>query len=218
MTARAHSSYDTRSSRTAGIVIAILLHVAAGAALMQVDAVRNAVDDIGPLFVSFVAPEPPKVEIPPVPPPPPRPAPKKQAPPLVVSEAPPAPREEFVVPEPPHEPAPVAPVIEEVPAPPAPVVAPPAPKVITAVEFIRPPKVEYPALSRRLGERGRVVLRVLINRDGLAERVEVQTGSSSARLDEAAIKAAREALYRPYRENGEAIPVWALLPIVFELH
>lgn len=218
MTARAHSTYDTHSSRTAGIVIAIVLHIAAGAALMQVDAVRNAVDDIGPLFVSFVAPEPPKVEVPPVPPPPPRPAPKKEPPPLVISEAPAMPREEFVVAEPPHEPAPVSPVIEEVPAPPAPVVAPPAPKVITAVEFIRPPKVEYPALSRRLGERGRVVLRVLINRDGLAERVEVQAGSSSARLDEAAIKAAREALYRPYRENGEAIPVWALLPIVFELH
>lgn len=58
-----------------------------------------------------------------------------------------------------------------------------------------------------------MVLRVLINREGRAERIEVQTSSGSKRLDEAAIKAAREALYRPYREDGEAIPVWALLPL-----
>jgi protein TonB len=61
------------------------------------------------------------------------------------------------------------------------------------------------------------LLRVLINRAGHAERVEVQASSGSRRLDEAAIKAAREALYRPYSENGEAIPVWALVPTLFEL-
>ena len=27
----------------------------------------------------------------------------------------------------------------------------------------------------------------------------------------------REALYRPYSENGEAISVWALVPTLFEL-
>lgn len=32
-----------------------------------------------------------------------------------------------------------------------------------------------------------------------------------------AIKAARDALYRPYTENGEPIAVWALVPTVFEL-
>jgi protein TonB len=45
----------------------------------------------------------------------------------------------------------------------------------------------------------------------------VQTSSGSRRVDEAAIKAAREALYRPYSENGQAIPVWALVPTLFEL-
>ena len=47
-----------------------------------------------------------------------------------------------------------------------------------------------------------MLLRVLIGREGRAERIEVQTSSGSRRLDEAAVKAAREALYRPYSENG----------------
>ena len=92
-----------------------------------------------------------------------------------------------------------------------------APKVISNVEYVRAPRVEYPAVSRRLREEGRVVLRVLIGRSGRAEQVEVQKSSGSPHLDEAAIKAAREALYRPYSENGEVISVWALVPTLFEL-
>lgn len=89
--------------------------------------------------------------------------------------------------------------------------------MITRVEYLRPPIVEYPAVSRRMGEHGRVLVRVYINREGRAERLDVQASSGFRRLDEAAVKAARDALYRPYTENGEPIAVCALVPTVFEL-
>lgn len=130
--------------------------------------------------------------------------------------------EEFVAPPAPVEEQPVAPVAAAAPAAPvAPPVAAPAggttPMVITTVQYVRPPRVEYPMASRRLGEQGRVVVRVLIDRNGKAERVELQQESRYPRLNDAALKAAREALYRPYSENGEPQAVWALVPMLFEL-
>jgi protein TonB len=182
---------------------------------LRIDAVRNAVSDVAPVFVSFITPEQLSVEAPP--PPLPQIVPKKEPPRLITTAAPATSSAEFVAPPAPAEPVAVVPEVVAPPSPPAPTVAAPAPKLVTAVEYIRPPQVEYPAVSRRLNEQGRVLLRVLINRAGHAERVEVQKSSGSRRLDEAAMKAAREALYRPYSENGEAIPVWALVPTLFEL-
>jgi len=212
MTARLAPDYGAPSSGT-GVVTVVLLHAAVFAALSQFEAVRSSVSDAAPLFVSFFTPEQPKVEAPP----PPKIVPKKEPPRLVTVDRPATSADTFIGPPPPPEPEVVAPATEAPAPPPALLAAAPAPKVVTSVEYIRPPQVEYPALSRRLGEQGRVLVRVLINRDGRAERVEVQSSSGSRRLDEAAIKAAREALYRPYSENGQPIPVWALVPTLFEL-
>lgn len=212
MTARLAPDYGSPSSGT-GVVTVVLLHAAVFAALLQFEGVRSAVSDAAPLFVSFFTPEQPKVESPP----PPKIVPKKEPPRLVTVDRLATAADTFIAPPVPPEPEVVAPVIEAPAPPPVSLAAAPARKVITSVEYIRPPQVEYPALSRRLGEQGRVLVRVLINRDGRAERVEVQSSSGSRRLDDAAIKAAREALYRPYSENGEPIPVWALVPTLFEL-
>jgi protein TonB len=206
--------YDT-APRGTGVAVVVLLHLVVFAALLRIEAVRNAVADAAPLFASFITPEQPKVELPP-PPMLPKIVPKKEPPRLITTEVPAKSAAEFIAPPPPMEPVVVVPEVIAAPSPPLPPVA-STPKLITHVEYIRAPQVEYPAVSRRLGEQGRVLLRVLINRQGHAERVEVQKSSGSQRLDDAAIKAAREALYRPYSENGEAIPVWALVPTRFEL-
>ncbi len=107
--------------------------------------------------------------------------------------------------------APAAPV-----APPAPVV-PALPKTVSGVAYIQKPQPEYPAISRRMGEEGRVMLRILVNEKGLPERIEVRTSSGSARLDEAARKAAARALFKPYLEDGKAVAVYALVPIDFSI-
>jgi protein TonB len=90
-------------------------------------------------------------------------------------------------------------------------------KRISGVEFLRAPVVEYPATSRRMNEQGRVLVRVLIDVRGQAVRVELEEPSPHERLNAAALRAAREALYKPYLEDGVPIAVWAVVPMVFAL-
>lgn len=107
------------------------------------------------------------------------------------------------------EPAPV-------PAPPAPAPAPPK-TISSGVEYVREPQVEYPAAARRRGNQGVVVLRVLVNEKGIAEQIEVQKSSGFPSIDEAGKRAVQRALFKPYIDNGKATPVYALIPINFQL-
>ncbi|MEB0031975.1 TonB family protein [Undibacterium sp. RTI2.1] len=102
----------------------------------------------------------------------------------------------------------------------APVVptTPALPKVVTGVEYIQAPQAEYPPLSRRMGEEGKVVLRVLVNEKGRAEKVEIQKSSGSNRLDEAARVAISRALFKPYVEDGKPLMMLATAVISFSLN
>jgi len=118
--------------------------------------------------------------------------------------------------------APAAPVTEPAtPVPPAARSAEPAasaaPKTISGVEYIQPPQPEYPPLSRRMREEGKVLLRILVNEKGRPERVEIHKPSGSMRLDEAARQAALRALFKPHLEDGRPVAVFALVPINFSL-
>lgn len=168
--------------------------------------------------VTFVAaPEPLKA------PPPPKTVPLVQP---KQSFVPPLPQVNIVQTEPaitlpppqprPSEPAPAvaAPVAQA--APPAPP-QPAAPKTVSGVEYIRAPQPNYPSISRRMGETGVVMLRVLIGEKGTAEQVVVQKSSGSNNLDEAGRQAVLRALFKPHLEDGKAIPVYALVPINFQL-
>lgn len=107
---------------------------------------------------------------------------------------------------------------------PAPVVATPAvakvdtgPKVVSAVEYIQAPQADYPAIARRLGEEGRVVMQVLVNDKGRAEKVEILKSSGFSRLDESAKLALLRALFKPYLEDGKPLPMLATASINFSL-
>lgn len=67
---------------------------------------------------------------------------------------------------------------------------------------------EYPAMSRRLGEQGVVVLRVFITPDGRASDVEVVRSSGSARLDRSAMESIRQWRFLPARQGGKAVGAW----------
>jgi periplasmic protein TonB len=96
--------------------------------------------------------------------------------------------------------------------------APSPPKTVAEVEYVQAPSPTYPSVSRRLGEEGKVVLRVLVNTEGKPEDAQVRVSSGHARLDEAARSAALRARFRPYREGSTAVPVWAIVPISFSLN
>jgi protein TonB len=89
--------------------------------------------------------------------------------------------------------------------------------MVSGVEYIQAPQPEYPTIARRNGEQGKVMLRVLVNEKGRAERVEIQQSSGSPRLDEAARQAALRALFKPHLEDGKAIAVFAMVPINFSI-
>lgn len=161
-------------------------------------------------------------EAPPPPPPKPqpdRPKPRPAPPARIVAVSTPAPVAEapaFTVPTPPA-PTPVVPVQA-----PTAVAAPPAPPApITQARFdadyLKNPKPVYPATSRRLGEEGKVVLRVHVDAEGRATEIELKGSSGFPRLDAAAREAVTQWRFLPARRGTEAIAAWVLVPIVFSL-
>jgi protein TonB len=76
----------------------------------------------------------------------------------------------------------------------------------------------YPAMSRRLGESGRVIVRVLIGTDGRAKEARVQRSSGFERLDQQALETARDRWrYVPGTRNGVPEAMWFNVPINFVL-
>jgi periplasmic protein TonB len=220
------------------LALVIFFHVGGGWALTQVEPVKLIVGDVAPMEVRMVPaeqaaqPDPPLDEPPPlpdVPPPPPElatviePPPPDLPPPVFPVEAPPPPPE----PEKPKPPPP-KPVQKRPPTPQAPVdaqpqqaapAAPAAPKTVSASQlgYLVAPNPIYPARSRKAGEQGNVMIRVLVDLTGRPAQVSLQTSSGHPELDQSALSAVRAAQFRPYAEGGVAQAVWVLVPINFVL-
>ena len=92
------------------------------------------------------------------------------------------------------------------------------PRLVEAVEYLRQPSPRYPPQSRRLREQGLVVLRVVIDEQGSACDIEIETSSGYARLDNAAREAVERAAFRPYVEDGAPRRALVLIPIEFALN
>lgn len=99
----------------------------------------------------------------------------------------------------------------------APVAVAALPKLVSGVEYLQAPQPDYPPLARRMGQQGKVTLRVLVNQSGRAEKVEIQQSSGFNRLDEAARLAILRALFKPYVEDGKALMMLATATINFSL-
>lgn len=79
----------------------------------------------------------------------------------------------------------------------------------------RPPP--YPSVSRRLGESGRVLLRVELDESGRVVKARVVESSGFARLDSAALTAVRNWRCTPPRQDGHPVGAVALQPFDFTL-
>jgi protein TonB len=218
---------DLSPAQRRALVAGILaLHVLGIWALLQVEAVREAVRQAAPIFVSLIAP----ADTPPPPLPQPKPQPPKaqlqpkpapRTPPVIAAPATAMPSAEaFVVPEvPPPPPAPMQPTA---PTSSTAEAAPPAPQTRmlpdSAVQYLQPPELVYPRLSQRNGETGLVIVRAYVGSAGGApQSVQVDRSSGHARLDQAALAAVQKARFKPYAEKGQPVEGWALIPIRFEL-
>jgi periplasmic protein TonB len=83
--------------------------------------------------------------------------------------------------------------------------------------YLHNPRPAYPPLSRRLGEEGRVLLRVRVGADGHPVAVDVDTSSNFERLDEAARRAVGNWRFVPARRGDEPVEGSVRVPIVFRL-
>jgi protein TonB len=84
-------------------------------------------------------------------------------------------------------------------------------------DYLNNPPPPYPPLSRRLGEQGKVVVRVLIKADGTAAEATVVGSSGYERLDEAARQTVLRWRYVPGKRAGVAEAMWFNVPIQFVL-
>ena len=175
----------------------------------------------GQIMVRLVdeAPVPPAVHVPPAPPasdtPPQRKQPQKTRRPVLavpaVSQAAPA---TFVVPaESATSPAPAPTVADN--AGPA---TPPAfsPPHFNAA-YLHNPAPVFPPMSRRLGEEGKVLLRVKVSSEGRPVAVDVEKGSNFERLDQAARDAVGRWRFVPARRGEQMVEGAVIVPIVFRL-
>jgi periplasmic protein TonB len=218
-----------RPTRRGGLMAGVLAcHVLAAWGLLLWAPVQRAVSELAPVFVSLIAESQPT---------PAQPAPAKPptrfeaARPIAWSPVSVAPAPKAAAPAAPAEPAPPAsapaltvatlampapPVTPVTPATPAPA---PTPKTISIsqVAYLSPPQLDYPQAARRMQEQGQVHVRVLVDAEGRPQQMSVVRSSGHARLDEAALAAVRATRFKPYAENGLALPFWVVMPLVFEL-
>lgn len=93
---------------------------------------------------------------------------------------------------------------------------PPTPPRFDAA-YLENPRPAYPLISRRMGEQGKVLLRVSVDAAGRPVDVQLNTGSGSPRLDDAALEAVRRWRFAPARLGDLPVAASVIVPIVFSL-
>lgn len=223
----------TMNLRRLSTVTAIIGFHVLGLWALQSGLLRSAADHVIPVQVIaelIEAPQPQVAPLPPAPPAPPAPRPPRPvaaqpprptaAQPLALAERTPS----VTAPTGSTAPAPVtasapaaetaAPTVATAPAPPAP------PRIelpSSSADYLNNPRPPYPLQSKRLGEQGRVVVRVFIDTSGTASQAEIRSSSGYDRLDQTALQTVLRWRYVPGKRNGVAEAMWFNIPINFVL-
>lgn len=83
--------------------------------------------------------------------------------------------------------------------------------------YLNNPAPDYPSISRREGEQGLVLLRVQVTANGTAASVELQTGSGSDRLDQAALEAVKKWRFVPAKRGEQSVSASVTVPVSFSI-
>ena len=162
-----------------------------------------------------------KQDLPPPPPPPDfKPPPVQTIVPEVaidLARAPPPPptitTQAALPPPPPAPPAPPAPKVEVAPPPPPP---PPTPPVATTSHAVTAD--DYPPVSIRLQEQGKVSIKYLVKEDGTVSECAVTTPSGKSRLDDAACTMVkRRWKFKPATQAGKPVAEYLVADVIFQL-
>ena len=79
-------------------------------------------------------------------------------------------------------------------------------------------KPRYPESARRAGFQGVTTLRVHVLENGRVGEVVVEQSAGFRDLDLSAMEAVKKWLFEPARRGKDAVSVWVMLPVKFELH
>lgn len=203
-----------RGERLANVALVVLLHLLVAYAMLYVS-VKNELIQLPPsISVRLLPMIEEKIEPAKPLPPPPKPVPQVRKQPVVqpqpvLAVASPTATSSFVV-----APQPPAP-------PPQPMAAAPSPAPVAVVaarfdaDYLHNPKPVYPALSRRMNEEGKVLLKVRVSAQGTALDVAVSKSSGFARLDAAATEAVIRWRFVPAKRGDEAVDSSVIVPITF---
>jgi periplasmic protein TonB len=215
-------------SSTLSFILVLLAHAMTIYFLSQkTTAVLTKPTAAAPMVVSLIAPPSPEPELLPVIEPPkpivePKPKLKQIVEKIIPTETPTERLVEATTEQIKEEtPTPqAAPVLE-----PALAKSPPAQKVVEdiiepprfGVSYLNNPAPDYPSMSRRLGEEGRVLMKVLVSAEGSAEDVQIEKTSGSERLDNAAVNAVKRWRFIPAKKNNQPLSAFVLVPMKFSL-
>ena len=189
-----------RKNRTPGIVFVVVLHAFLGWAFVT-GLAQQTVELLAENLEAAVVSEETVDEAPPPPPPPDfEPPPPVVPPPQVIIDLAPRQTANTAIQAVVDRPAPPPPV-PAAPPPPPPITPPSARGNANAVGA-----ADYPAISVRLREQGRVILRICVLGDGSVGDVMLVTSSGFSRLDDASITMVkRKFRYNPATQGGRPI-------------
>lgn len=214
-------------NRNAAIAASVLLLHALALWALQSGLLQRVAEIVVPVQILSEFIEPPAPKLTPVPPAPAisEPPPKIKRPLLT-----PAPQPLAIADPEPALNAPVGVLTPQPPAPPLAAAAAPAPYVpptpsaparlelpSTNADYLQNPAPPYPPLSKRLGEQGKVLVRVQINPGGTAQQAEIARSSGFDRLDQTALQTVLKWRYVPGKRNGVPETMWFNVPINFVL-
>ncbi len=84
-------------------------------------------------------------------------------------------------------------------------------------DYLNNPAPPYPSASRESGEQGKVLLRVLVNADGLVDQITLRKSSGYERLDQAAQETVQKWRFVPARRGEQLVSAWVVVPVSFSL-
>ena len=83
--------------------------------------------------------------------------------------------------------------------------------------YLSNPIPHYPEAAKRRGVEGTVILRVAVDKTGVANQVEIEKSSGSRILDETAVKTVKRWKFKPATFAGVAVDSMVEVPITFRL-
>jgi TonB family protein len=83
--------------------------------------------------------------------------------------------------------------------------------------YLNNPAPEYPAIAKRRGIQGKVLVNVLVKADGTPALVEISRSSGSSNLDSAALDAVKQWKFIPARRGGLSVQANVIVPVEFKI-